>query len=112
MKMHSLLAFALTMQTAFATSFYIRPFSEFTKSTSNIIRGKISNIHVENGTTPDGGKTLYTFANLEIKEVIKGGISGTQINIRKLGGSKDGVTLEVPSSVEFSEKEEGLRGLE
>ena len=108
MKMHSLLAFALTMQTAFATSFYIRPFSEFTKSTSNIVRGKISNIHTENSVDHDGVKTIYTFANLELKEVIKGNLAGSQIQIRKLGGSKDGVTLEIPSSVEFTEKEEGV----
>jgi len=106
--MHSILAFLFSMQSAFATSFYIRPFSEFTKTTPNIIRGKISNIHVENGVTPDGGKTIYTFANLQIKDTIKGSISGTQIQIRKLGGSKDGVTLEIPSSVEFTDKEEGV----
>jgi len=106
--MHLLLVFALTMKVAFATSFYIRPFSEFTKSTSNIVRGRINNIHTENSADPEGIKTIYTFANLEIKEVIKGNLVGSQIQIRKLGGSKDGVTLEIPSSVEFTEKEEGV----
>ena len=57
---------------------------------------------------PDGIKTIYTFANLEIKDVIKGTVSGSQIIIRKLGGTKDGVTLEIPSSVEFTEKEDGV----
>lgn len=108
MKMHSLLALLLTVQCAFATSFYIRPFSEFTKTTPNIIRGKLNNIRVENGRLPDGGATIFTFASLDIKEVIKGNITGTQIQIRKLGGSKDGITLEIPSSVEFTEKEEGV----
>ena len=107
MKMHLLLALLITTQAA-ATSFYIRPFSEFTESTPNIIRGKLSGIHVENGVTSDGGKTIYTFANLGIKEVLKGNITGTQIIIRKIGGSKDGTTLEIPSSVEFTEKEEGV----
>ncbi len=108
MKMHSILVFVLTLQTAVATSFYIRPFSEFTKTTPNIIRGNLINIHVENGATSEGEKTIYTFADLEIKDVIKGNISGTRIHIRKLGGSKDGVTLEIPSSVEFNENEEGV----
>lgn len=106
--MHSLLAFILTIPSAWSTSFYIRPFSEFTKTTPNIIRGKTTNIRVENGVAPDGVKTIYTFANLDIKDVIKGSISGSQIQIRKLGGSKDGVTLEIPSSVEFTDKEEGV----
>ena len=109
MKMHSILAvLLLTTQFAFATSFYIRPFPEFTRSTANIIHGKLSGIHVENGVTSDGGKTIYTYAKLDIKEILKGNISGTEIIVRKLGGSKDGVTLEIPSAVEFSENEDGV----
>lgn len=105
--MHSLLGL-LVAQFAFATSFYIRPFSEFTQNTPHIIYGTLSNIHVENGVTTDGGKTIYTFADLEIKEVLKGNISGSKIIIRKLGGSKDGVTLEIPSSVRFKENESAV----
>ena len=106
--MHSILALALTAQTAFATSFYIRPFSEFTKSTQNIIRGKTSEIHAQNVINPDGSKAIYTFAKLEIKDVIKGDVAGTQIQIRKLGGTIDGVTLDIPSSVEFKDNEDGV----
>ncbi len=108
MKMHSILAFVLSISAAFATSFYIRPFSEFTKTTPNIIRGKMNNIHVDHAVNSDGEKIIYTYANLDVKDVIKGSISGTQIKIRKLGGTKDGVTLEIPSSVEFVDKEEGV----
>lgn len=108
MKLHSILAIALSINQAFATSFYIRPFSEFTKTTPNIIRGKIGNIRTEYRVSPDGEKTIFTFADLEVKDVIKGGITGTQIQIRKLGGTKDGVTLEIPSSVEFIDKEDSV----
>ena len=108
MKMHPLLALLLTIQSSFATSFYIRPFSEFTKTTSNIVHGKISGVHSENGVTSDGGRTIYTYAKLEIQEVLKGTITGSQIIVRKLGGSKDGVTLEIPSSVEFFEHEDSV----
>jgi len=109
--MHFLLVLmisAITSSSASATSFYIRPFSEFIQSTENIVRGKLNGIHVENGVTADGGKTIYTFATLIIGEVLKGSITGTQIIVRKVGGSKDGVTLEIPSSVVFSENEEGV----
>ena len=66
----------------------------------------ISNIHVENGLTNEGGKTIYTFANLDVKEVLKGTLNFNRILIRKIGGSKDGMTLEIPSSPEFTEGEE------
>jgi hypothetical protein len=91
-----------------ATSFYIRPFSEFTQSAANIVHARLSNIHTENALTADGGKTIYTYANAEVIEVIKGAISAPNILIRKVGGTKDGVTLEIPSNVEFSENEEGV----
>jgi len=108
MKLHLLLPLFFTMiSSAWATSFYIRPFSEFTQQAALIIRGKPTHIHVENGIVPEG-KTIYTFATLEIQEILKGNISGSQITIRKLGGTKDGVTLEIPSSVDFVENEDGV----
>lgn len=103
MILHSLLIFqALFTQGAKATSFYIRPFSEFTQTTPNIVHGKLSNIHTENSITSDGARTIYTYAHLEVKEVLKGDLHQKQsITVRKIGGTKDGVTLEIPSSPEF-----------
>ena len=92
--------------TAYATSFYIRPFSEVTQTVPNMVYGTIRHIHTDNGTASDGGKTIYTFSELVVKEVIKGNIHQSEIVIRKLGGTKDGVTLDIPSSVEFTENEE------
>lgn len=91
---------------AHATSFYIRPFSEVTQAVPNMVYGTIRHIHTDNGTASDGGKTIYTFSELVVKEVIKGNIHQSEIVIRKLGGTKDGVTLDIPSSVEFVENEE------
>ena len=108
MKMHLLLALLFLIPKSHATSFFIRPISEFTKSTSVIIRGVTSDIHSENTVNPNGEKTIYTFATLSIKEVIKGNISGSSVRIRKAGGTIDGVTLEIPSSVEFKEGEDGV----
>ena len=100
------MAHFLFLNSSDATSFYIRPFSEFTQTTETIVHGTLSNIHTENGLTGDGGKTIYTYANLAIKEVLKGKINSNQILIRKIGGSKDGLTLEIPSSPELIEGEE------
>jgi len=108
MKMHSLLALLFLIPQAVATSFFIRPFSEFTKTTNVIVRGVTSGIHAENVAEANGEKMIYTFANLAIKDVIKGSISGSAIKIRKPGGTVDGVTLEIPSSVEFKEGEDGV----
>ncbi len=107
MILHSLLALATCLiNSAFATSFYIRPFSEFTATAPHIIRGVINNIHTENSITPDGAKTIYTYATLDVKDEIKGAIGKSEITIRKIGGSKDGYTLEIPSSPEFTAGEE------
>ncbi len=91
-----------------ATSLYVRPFSEFTQTAPNMVRGKIDAIHVENGLTEDGGKTIYTFADVSVIEVIKGNLNQQNIKIRRLGGTKDGMTLDVPSSVQFNEGDENV----
>jgi hypothetical protein len=96
----------LTSADSNATSFYIRPFSEFTQDAPNILRGTLRNIHVENSTTADGSRAIYTYANLEVKDRIKGDITAQNIVVRKTGGTKDGITLEIPSSPEFVEGED------
>jgi hypothetical protein len=108
MKMHSLLALLFLIPQAHATSFFIRPFSEFTKTTNVIVRGVTTGIHAENVANSNGEKMIYTFANLAIKDVIKGSITGSSIRIRRPGGTLDEMTLEIPSSVEFKEGEEGV----
>ncbi len=92
----------LLVSHAYATSFYIRPFSEFTKTTPVIARGVLHNIHAENAMTPEG-RTIYTFATLEVKEVLKGPIHEGNLLVRKTGGTKDGTTLDIPGSPEFVE---------
>jgi hypothetical protein len=108
MKMHSLLALLILIPQAHATSFFIRPFSEFTKTTNVIVRGVTTGIHAEKVSNQIGEQMIYTYANLGIREVIKGSITGASIRIRRAGGTLDGVTLDIPSSVEFKEGEEGV----
>jgi hypothetical protein len=110
MNLHRILlgSFIIMSNLCSATSFFIRPFDEFTQSAPHIVRGTVERIRVEHGVTEDGGKTIYTFANLNVREVIKGAITTDRLTLRKLGGSKDGVTLDIPSSVEFVEGEESV----
>jgi len=111
MKMDLLFAFgaaALLSPLAHATSFNIPPFSDFTSSTPNIVRGTLSNVRAENALTDDGGRTVYTFANLAVKEVLKGNIHDSNITLRELGGSTNEMTIEIPSSPEFHENEDAV----
>jgi hypothetical protein len=89
-----------------ATSFYIRPFSEFTQTSPNIVRGTMSNIHAANSITADGMKAIYTYASFDVKEVLKGDIDKHTITVRKVGGTVDGYTVDIPSSPEFKEGED------
>lgn len=89
-----------------ATSFYIRPLPEFARDARHIVRGTLHSISSEYGSDPSGLKTLYTYARLEVREVLKGPLSESEILIRKAGGTKDGVTLSIESSPEFRENED------
>ncbi len=108
MILHSLLALtSVVISGAQATSFYIRPFSEFTQTSPVIVHGKLTNVRTDNSIAADGRRTIYTYANLEVREVLKGDLhQKSTITIRKAGGTKDGMTLEIPSSPEFKENDD------
>jgi hypothetical protein len=107
MNLHFLLCLAAGLSNwANATSFYIRPLPEFARDARYIVRGTLHSIHSEYGSDPSGLKTLYTYAKLEVREVLKGTLPEREILIRKTGGTKDGVTLSIDSSPDFHENEE------
>jgi len=91
-----------------ATSFFIQPFPDFTRNAPNIVHGKLHQPRAEYAVTQNGDRSIHTYADLEIKEVLKGSITGQNILIRKAGGTKDGVTLHIPGSPEFQEGEESV----
>jgi hypothetical protein len=98
-----LLALGFVRAPADATSFYIRPMSEFTKGAANIVKGRIHAPHVEPGTQENGNATIFTYAQFEVEEVLKGGISGKSILIRKIGGTLGDRSLYIPGSPDFPE---------
>lgn len=97
MILHFLLA------SANATSFYIPPFSGFTREADLIARGRLNNIHAVKSINDEGTEVIYTYAAFEVKDLIKGAVNGHTVQIRKVGGTKDGVSLEIPGSPEFQE---------
>jgi hypothetical protein len=100
MILHFLLA------SAFATSFYIPPFSDFTREADLIARGQLNNIHAVKFINDEGTEVIYTYAALEVKDLIKGKVDGHTVQVRKVGGTKDGVSLEIPGSPEFHESQD------
>jgi hypothetical protein len=104
MILHTLLASLLV--NAQASSYYIKPFSEFTEEAAAVVHGTVSNIHTENDVTDNGAKIIYTYATLDVKEVLKGPIHTRSILIREIGGTKDGYTVDIPGSPELKEGED------
>jgi hypothetical protein len=90
-----------------ATSFISRPLPETTQRTPTIVRGKVGSSHADWAKTPESGKRLYTFYELQISEVFKGDPKpGSTILFRQLGGEKDGIGLQIAGSAQFSPGED------
>ncbi|NDG84311.1 MAG: hypothetical protein EBX52_04640 [Proteobacteria bacterium] len=107
MNLHFLFALcSLIPALSFATSFYLRPMEEVVAGTPNIVRGTVRSVHVEEQADPNGGRALFTLAEVEVKEVLKGPIQDSKIEVRRAGGEKNGTHLEIPGSPEFAENEE------
>jgi hypothetical protein len=107
MKLHfiSMLLF-LHLPNVMATSFHAESFESFTSKSKHIVRGTIRRQQVEKTTAPDGTITIYTYALVEVKEPLKGGIHQAEIRVRRLGGETEGYHHEVPGSPEFKEGED------
>jgi len=107
MNLHFLFALcSLHGSTAFATSFFIRPMEEVVAGTPNIVRGFVRSVRVEEQANERGIRTLVTVAELEVREVLKGPLAGSRIEVKRAGGEKNGVQLEIPGAPEFVENEE------
>jgi hypothetical protein len=92
---------------AFATSFYERPFPDTVRSTPTIVRGKIGKSRTEWTTLPDGSRHLFTYYDVDVSEGFKGvPRTGAPIRIREIGGSKDGVSLNVSGTAVFEKGED------
>lgn len=98
---------ALVSASATASSFFERPFPETVRDAPNIVRGKIGKSETRWTTLPDGSKRLFTYYDVDVTEGFKGGPRpGTPIRIRELGGSKDGVSLNVSGTASFEKGED------
>lgn len=103
-----LLAFNPALDQAWATTFVSRPLSETTQKSPTLVRGKVNSSGYSDWVkTPDGGRRIYTYYEIQVSEVFKGDPkSGTSIQIRELGGEKDGVGLQIAGTARFSPGED------
>ena len=102
--MHAL--FALVLGIAQATSFAPREFTETVADAPYIVRGKIGTSSALWAVGGDGVKRIYTYTELAVDEVLRGDISKKTIQVREMGGEKDGIGMDVPGSARFDTGEE------
>lgn len=91
---------------AHATSFIEKSFPDAVSEAPVIVRGTVGMSYSDYGRTPGDEKRLYTYYELVPSEVFKGTVPDGAIMMRQIGGSKDGVTMEVPGTAHFSRGEE------
>jgi hypothetical protein len=96
----------LAAPVAWSTSFYIPPFPQTVQNTPVIVRGRVGGSRADWGTGQDSVKRIYTYYDLQVEEVLKGDVQGSELTVRELGGEKDGVGLDVPGTARFRGGEE------
>lgn len=98
----------LAFNQAWATSFVSRPMAETTQNSPTLVRGKVgTKTYSDWVKTPEGGKRIYTFYDIQVSEVFKGDPkAGTTIQIREMGGEKDGIGLQIAGTAQFSPGED------
>ena len=99
----SLLAF---QGSAIGTTFYDRPFSEAVQDAPVIVRGKSGSSRSDWSAGQDGSKRIYTYTDLSIDELLKGKITSKTVQMREMGGEKDGVGMQVAGASHFEPGED------
>lgn len=106
MRLLSFVLFLLGLPVALATSFIEQPFPEAVKDVPVIVRGKVGASGPEWGVGSDGSRRIYTYYHLSVDEVLKGSAPQTLLQMREMGGEKDGVGMHVSGTAQFNRGEE------
>lgn len=90
-----------------ASSFFEQPFPDSVRGAPVIVRGKVGKSEAQWSTLSDGTRQLFTYYDVDVVEGLKGKPrTGTSIQIRELGGSKDGVSTQISGTAQFSPGED------
>jgi len=89
-----------------ATTFFPTPFPETVNDAPVIVRGIIGATHTDWAVSEDGGKRIYTYWELQVSEGLKGTIASRVIQIREMGGEKDGIGMQISGTAHFDRNED------
>lgn len=106
MLFRALILSALLFPQAYATTFVETPFPDLIGEAPAVVRGTIGTSSSDWVLGEDGSKRIYTFYQLQVGEVFKGDVSGTNILVREMGGEKDGVGMQVAGAAQFARGED------
>lgn len=98
---------------AWATTFAVQPLEQLIYDSPTILRGQVVSSTSDWGQGGDGGKRIYTYTEIELKEAFKAPSgqtyrAGQMVRIRELGGEKEGITMSVPGSAHFEKGEDAV----
>jgi hypothetical protein len=100
---------AVRSPAAWATSFVEQPFPETVGSAPVIVRGTIGASRADWGKETTGSRRIYTYWDLKLTETLKGAVGaepGATIQIREMGGEKDGMGMQVSGAAHFDAGED------
>ncbi|NDD92414.1 hypothetical protein EBZ37_10050 [bacterium] len=110
MKIFSLpwgLMLLLVCSPARATSFIKRSFPDAVKDAPVIVRGVIGMSYSDYVRDPGNNERIFTFYEVTPSEVLKGALADNgRVIVRELGGSKNGVSMNIPGASSFKRGEE------
>ena len=89
-----------------ATTFLERPFPATVQEAPVIVRGKVGTSYTSWAELSDGSKRIHTFTELQLDDILKGGVTGRTLIMRELGGEKDGVGMQVSGTAQFERGED------
>lgn len=93
---------------AFATSFVEQPFQDSVRDAPILARVKVLNGGEARWSEDVGGmKRLYTYYESSVEDVLKGNLrSGERLELRVLGGEKDGTKVSIPGMATLTSGED------
>lgn len=90
-----------------ATSFVPIPLTSQVGEADTIVRGKTGQGYSDYGPRNDGGRSIYTYYQLQVSEVLKGDVApSSSISIREMGGEVNGVGMQVAGASHFDPGED------
>lgn len=93
---------------ALASSFVHKTFPEAVEDAPIIVRGQASEPSTRWVNDASGARKIYTYWNFQVEEVLKGDIPHRSIQVRQIGGEKDGVGLHVPGGAQLRVSEDSV----